>query len=294
MGYAKSVEIEREEQTWHSDQEECDEEPYYDECDIDSSFDARISHTQNSDFSGRRGFFTKVAGVSIGNRQEIISKIVNGTELCIVREKDNSYDPNAVGIYWGQYQIGYIPRDVAAKIAPQIDGGQKFRIKVSQITGGGEKWLGVNVFIEKNIRGEEIMTNSSRFRNYLEEKNFFMEDGQLEDGTVFFRCHQKLQSGGEVLLVVTFEFGERVLGFKVFDIVHTADPLKTDAMHKLINEMNAEFRFGKFIEIDGHVSLLYNFRAQTEEVDPFLIMDTLISLFETTQECYPKFMKLED
>ena len=52
-----------------------------------------------------------------------------GRSLVIIAEPDNPYDPNAIGIWVadGKNQIGYLPRDVAAQVAPRIRKGEQLR-----------------------------------------------------------------------------------------------------------------------------------------------------------------------
>jgi hypothetical protein len=45
--------------------------------------------------------------------------------LTLVRQKDNPADTNAVMVMWGQFALGFLPRGLAAKIAPLMDAGVK-------------------------------------------------------------------------------------------------------------------------------------------------------------------------
>lgn len=47
--------------------------------------------------------------------------------LSIVREPTNKYDPNAVAVMWGRAMLGYVPRGLAAQLAPLIDKGVEFK-----------------------------------------------------------------------------------------------------------------------------------------------------------------------
>jgi single-stranded-DNA-specific exonuclease len=73
-----------------------------------------------------------------------------GAELTIVREPENPHDPNAIAIYYGHLQIGFLNRKMAAHIAPLIDAGARYRASVASVTGGGERHRGVNVRIERD------------------------------------------------------------------------------------------------------------------------------------------------
>jgi HIRAN domain len=46
-----------------------------------------------------------------------------GRALELRRDPQNEHDPNAVIVLAGGEQIGWVPRELAAEIAPQLDGG---------------------------------------------------------------------------------------------------------------------------------------------------------------------------
>jgi hypothetical protein len=42
------------------------------------------------------------------------------------RERQNEYDPNAIGVFFTIDRIGYIPKELAVILAPLMDDGHKF------------------------------------------------------------------------------------------------------------------------------------------------------------------------
>lgn len=92
---------------------------------------------------------SKVAGVTFEGRQEIIDTM-HGTEIIQLRpEPQNKYDENAIAV-WVAFppesgmeaaQVGYLPKEVAAKVAPHMD-GEYFVGYVDEITGGFLKYDG--------------------------------------------------------------------------------------------------------------------------------------------------------
>jgi hypothetical protein len=46
-----------------------------------------------------------------------------GRPLELRRDPDNEHDPNAIAVLAGGEQIGWVPRELAAEIAPQLDRG---------------------------------------------------------------------------------------------------------------------------------------------------------------------------
>lgn len=71
---------------------------------------------------------TKLAGVSFNERQKNIKLFGNATELGIgeyelLREPQNPHDPFAVRVCFGTICLGYLPKNVARTVAPQMDAG---------------------------------------------------------------------------------------------------------------------------------------------------------------------------
>ena len=85
--------------------------------------------------------FVKVAGATYNNRQAYLSRL-RGDEPCrIDPEPDNPYDKNALAVRCvstdGVVHLGYVPRDLAAQIAPLLE-GEALMVTIDAITGGFE------------------------------------------------------------------------------------------------------------------------------------------------------------
>lgn len=78
-------------------------------------------------------FRTKVAGVTFEGRQDAIKSAKRAEVLDmharfkLRREPDNEYDHNAVAVDADGAPIGFLPRDIAAQVAPVMDAGGKTR-----------------------------------------------------------------------------------------------------------------------------------------------------------------------
>ena len=96
---------------------------------------------------------SKVVGVSKPNadgsdRQAIIKREVLEDDLLqLAVDTDNPYDPNAVKVLskFGN-QIGYLSREIAAKVKPAILNEAEIKVKASWVSG--EKMIGVGLRIE--------------------------------------------------------------------------------------------------------------------------------------------------
>lgn len=100
-------------------------------------------------------FHTKLAGVSFEGRQDTIAGLTIGADLTVLRDANNPHDANAIAVYYGNLQLGFLNRKMAAHLAPLIDAGARYRASVASITGaaasGSEsRSRGVNVLVERD------------------------------------------------------------------------------------------------------------------------------------------------
>lgn len=65
------------------------------------------------------------------------------------RERDNVHDRNAIAVYFGALQIGFIKAGIATHLAPAIDSGIRYNARVESLTGGGQdgRSRGVNIYV---------------------------------------------------------------------------------------------------------------------------------------------------
>jgi single-stranded-DNA-specific exonuclease len=102
-------------------------------------------------------FHTKIAGVSFEGRQDVIAGLRAGAALELVRQPGNIHDRNAIAVHYGNLQLGFFNRRLAAHIAPLLDAGTRYRACVASLTGPSTssglapkaKLRGVNIFVER-------------------------------------------------------------------------------------------------------------------------------------------------
>ncbi len=123
---------------------------------------------------------TKVRGVSQRNedgssRQAIIRKYLSEGDLLVLeREPDNEYDSNAIAVYCDspdldEYKkIGYLSRELAAKLAPVMDAGNSIDAEVLEITGEDKSNLGVNIQLTI-LTEEEVRARQERLSQMLKQ-----------------------------------------------------------------------------------------------------------------------------
>ena len=137
------------------------------------------------------------------------------------------------------------------------------------------------------------MSNRLIFKNFLQKEKMGMEEIQEEDGGVFFRTRQSFKNSGSALIAVCFNKGDSIVDLQVLSFATIDNPLKMELVHDLINELNLNYRFGKFVEEEGGISIQYPIALSTDELDPAFVFQMLVMLFHAAEDSYPKFMKLQ-
>ena len=70
----------------------------------------------------------RVAGIAGAARHhaDALEAPALGGPLTLRRDPGNEHDPNAIQVLAGREQVGWVPREVAAEIAPEIDAGRSW------------------------------------------------------------------------------------------------------------------------------------------------------------------------
>lgn len=111
----------------------------------------------------RRCFEVAVVGVMFDGRQDILAQLhssqEDGAELNgrLKREMENRYDSNAVAVEIQSKQVGYIPKALAAKLAPHIDAGDSINVVGVRIIKGdkdGRSVYGVRINVDMEVEKE--------------------------------------------------------------------------------------------------------------------------------------------
>ncbi|MFN2460688.1 MAG: DEAD/DEAH box helicase [Candidatus Velthaea sp.] len=100
-------------------------------------------------------FFTKVVGVTFEGRQDVAGGLQPGDVLELRRDPHNPYDPNAVAVWYGALQVGFLKREIARRLAENFDAGERYHAEVGSVTGGGERSTGINIFVRRERRERE-------------------------------------------------------------------------------------------------------------------------------------------
>ena len=97
--------------------------------------------------------YCNVAGFMFWDGCEAFGELENGTELKLVREPENKYDPEAVAVYYKDFKLGFVPSSENEKISRFLDMGYTdlFEVRVARLCEDAhpEKQVFVNIYIKR-------------------------------------------------------------------------------------------------------------------------------------------------
>ena len=79
---------------------------------------------------------TQVSGVYYKNRLFAALRVKTGDALDLRRDCDNSVDPNAIAVYHRAGQVGFLPKNLAQRLAPELDSGEAITAMVAGVVQG--------------------------------------------------------------------------------------------------------------------------------------------------------------
>ena len=85
--------------------------------------DGRYLARDDPSLTARGLRIASVAGAA-RHHAEALESAALGSPLALRRDPGNEHDPNAIQVLAGAEQIGWVPRDLAAELAPELDAGR--------------------------------------------------------------------------------------------------------------------------------------------------------------------------
>jgi HIRAN domain-containing protein len=85
--------------------------------------DGRYLGRDAPELAARGIHVASVAGAA-GHHADALETVELGAPLALRRDPGNEHDPNAIQVLAGEHQIGWVPRELAAELAPAIDSGR--------------------------------------------------------------------------------------------------------------------------------------------------------------------------
>ena len=90
---------------------------------------------------------SQVAGFEFYRGEAIWPSLRVGKPLSLVREASNAYDRDAVAVYVGGNQLGYVPQVENRAIAQMLDRGERLEARIVELDDSGHPWNRVRMSI---------------------------------------------------------------------------------------------------------------------------------------------------
>ena len=137
-----------------------------------------------------------------------------------------------------------------------------------------------------------MMTNFDKIKSLFIDNNVSFDEKYDENGA-FLIFQENIKNAGNITIVIWINSEQTILGIAFYGVAHIDSPFKRNDLLELINELNNEYRFAKFVvDNDGDVMVKVSFMID-ENFNPdkglFMIMLTL----DAIEENIGKFMKLQ-
>lgn len=146
------------------------------------------------------GFNTKIVGVTFEGRQDTVAALRPGETVELRRDAANPHDPNAIGVWYGALQLGFLKRPIAARIAPNVDAGERYAAEVTAITGGGARSHGINIYVTRQRAATVRASRDPRSVERAEVLHALIADRPLRDAQR--AVLERLDAGRNVLAVL--------------------------------------------------------------------------------------------
>lgn len=72
---------------------------------------------------------TDIAGIEYENRRFVARRVAPGDELTLSRDYENPVDANAISVLHAHGHLGFLPRHLAQRLAPELDSGREFFVQ---------------------------------------------------------------------------------------------------------------------------------------------------------------------
>lgn len=107
-----------------------------------------------------------VRGTRYGDYRRINKRLKKGMPVELRREPDNPYDRYAIGIWWKNYKLGYVPAVENVALAGLMDAGIALEARISKLTQKPYREVEITIGME-NIHPVRKREESPRNANDL-------------------------------------------------------------------------------------------------------------------------------
>ncbi len=132
--------------------------------------------------------------------------------------------------------------------------------------------------------------NAIKFEEFLKTNNMVLEKNVNEDLTTFL-IRENIENAGPTTIGVLFNNHDGLVNIVAYQFLRINKPAKQQQVMELVNTLNGEYTFCKYVVKDDfvtlHISVPFknNFSAQ-------LLSELIATLINTIKQDYPRFMTI--
>ncbi|WP_379969154.1 HIRAN domain-containing protein [Ectobacillus sp. sgz5001026] len=185
---------------WQTNEQKGNQNELKKEGNVEKTSVAKTKVTPNLDIS--KPFITRIAGVTFEGRQSIIAGMSPQDRIYLKRDYNNTYDPYAIGVHLVEgRQIGWIPAELAKSLAPLMDSGTKYTVRIKQKLGGNGYSYGVGIEVSKKEKSDAIQSS----RTILINEKKVPESGRLVRSSISIGENTVLTTFNSNLLNIPYQ-----------------------------------------------------------------------------------------
>lgn len=133
--------------------------------------------------------------------------------------------------------------------------------------------------------------NAKVFNSFLASKEVKPDVNETEDDTRF-TLHYNLKGGPNVRIVCIFDEDDTMVRLYFFDYINSVDESKKAKIYEVINKINLEYTYVKFVIDDDNDVYASYFVTVNNNFDSQIIFNLMLTISEIMEEKYPAFMKV--
>lgn len=132
--------------------------------------------------------------------------------------------------------------------------------------------------------------NAQKFEEFLKEKNITLEKNVNEDLTTFL-VRENIEGAGLTTIGVLFNTHDGLVNIVAYQFLQIKQPEKKPQVMELINTLNVEYTFCKYVEKDDFVTLHISLPVK-DNFSSELLVELIATIINTIKNDYPRFMAI--
>ena len=132
--------------------------------------------------------------------------------------------------------------------------------------------------------------NAQKFEEFLKKNNIVLEKNTNDDLTTFL-VRENIENAGPTTIGVLFNTHDGLVNIVAYQFLQIKESEKRSQVMELINTLNVEYTFCKYVEKDGFVTLHISLPVK-DNFNVELVVELIATIINTIKQDYPRFMAI--